>query len=128
MPDPKLDSSASSVFNADAGDNRILVLEAEADVDTTDGDAVGIRAGSVGDEGSKKALRDQLRRTLNRKESSPARTSSIYAYNPEVCQCYTFTIQSMPHEDGASRIGQRMCMSLNTNFVTVFPSRASRVR
>ncbi|KAI0031908.1 DUF254-domain-containing protein [Vararia minispora EC-137] len=73
VPDFRSESHIPSVFNNDT-DDGILVPEAEADVDTTDGDVIGVRAGEVGDENSKKALRDQLRKTLSRKESFPAGT------------------------------------------------------
>lgn len=65
------ESSASSVINLDMNEG-ILVPEIDAEVDTVDGEAgsaIGHAALPAGDEASKKALRDQLRRTLNKKES-----------------------------------------------------------
>jgi hypothetical protein len=61
----ELDSSASSVVNVEG----ILVQEADADVDIVDdeeGNAVGYIAA---DPGSKQNLRDQLRRTLSKRQS-----------------------------------------------------------
>ena len=65
-PNPELDSSASSVVNVEG----ILVQEADADVDTIDdedGNAVGY---ITADPGSKQNLRDQLRRTLSKRQSN----------------------------------------------------------
>jgi vacuolar fusion protein MON1 len=62
----ELDSSASSVDNVEG----ILVQEADADVDTIDdedGNAVGY---IVADPESKQNLRDQLRRTLSKRQSN----------------------------------------------------------
>ncbi|OSD07264.1 DUF254-domain-containing protein [Trametes coccinea BRFM310] len=59
-------SSASSVTEG------ILIQEPEADVDTVDGEqgnATGLVESRAGDEASKRQLRDQLRRTLSKKES-----------------------------------------------------------
>ena len=48
----------------------ILVPEADAEVGLADADPGNVYASSpVGDEASKKALRDHLRRTLNKKDS-----------------------------------------------------------
>jgi vacuolar fusion protein MON1 len=62
----ELDSSASSVDNVEG----ILVQEADTDVDTVDdeeGNAVGYIAA---DPESKQNLRDQLRRTLSKRQSN----------------------------------------------------------
>ncbi|VDC00774.1 unnamed protein product [Peniophora sp. CBMAI 1063] len=55
----------------------ILVQEPEADVDTIERDVGStiVQPIPLGDEESKKALRDQLRRTLNKKESIPDTTA-----------------------------------------------------
>ncbi|KAI0039675.1 DUF254-domain-containing protein [Auriscalpium vulgare] len=57
----------------DAGfPEAILVLDADVEVEPIDGEAgnaIGRAAASAGDDASKKALRDQLRRTLSKKES-----------------------------------------------------------
>ncbi|KAG2057890.1 DUF254-domain-containing protein [Suillus hirtellus] len=63
---PGLESSASSVMNLDLNDS-ILVHEADPELDTThseDTTAVG-QIDDVADEGSRKNLRDHLRRTLS---------------------------------------------------------------
>ncbi|KAI9512410.1 trafficking protein Mon1-domain-containing protein [Russula earlei] len=69
------ESSASSVINVDMGEG-ILVPEADAEVGLADAEAgnVYVIAASVpaGDEASKRALRDHLRRTLNKRDSSTA--------------------------------------------------------
>jgi hypothetical protein len=64
------ESSASSVINVDMSEG-ILVPEADAEVDLVDeaGNAYVTASTPIGDEASKKALRDHLRRTLNKKES-----------------------------------------------------------
>ncbi|KAI0320195.1 trafficking protein Mon1-domain-containing protein [Amylostereum chailletii] len=70
-PKSGIESSASSVFNVDMNEG-ILVPEADADVSTVDGEAgsaMGRSSSPAGDESSKKALRDQLRKTLSKKES-----------------------------------------------------------
>ena len=62
----ELDSSASSIVDAEG----ILVQEVDAGVDTNDGeDAVAVGYVAT-DEGSKKNLRDQLRRTLTKRLSN----------------------------------------------------------
>ncbi|KAH9850115.1 trafficking protein Mon1-domain-containing protein [Lenzites betulinus] len=61
------ESSASSVVEG------ILIQEPDADVDTIDGEqgnATGLVDSNANDEDSKKTLRDQLRRTLSKKESN----------------------------------------------------------
>ncbi|KAH9950658.1 trafficking protein Mon1-domain-containing protein [Amylocystis lapponica] len=66
------DSSASSILNTELSEG-MLIQDPEAEVDTTDGEqatASGHVESHAGDEESKKSLRDQLRRTLNKKESS----------------------------------------------------------
>ncbi|KAI0269832.1 trafficking protein Mon1-domain-containing protein [Gloeopeniophorella convolvens] len=65
------ESSASSVINVDFGEG-ILVPEADAEVGMIDVDTGNafVRANPpAGDEASKKALRDHLRRTLSKKDS-----------------------------------------------------------
>jgi hypothetical protein len=64
------ESSASSVMNVDMSEG-ILVPEADAEVGLVDeaGNAYVTASTPIGDEASKKALRDHLRRTLNKKES-----------------------------------------------------------
>ena len=63
----ELDSSASSMVDAEG----ILVQEVDAEVDTNDvEDTVAIGYVAT-DEGSKKNLRDQLRRTLSKRPSNP---------------------------------------------------------
>jgi vacuolar fusion protein MON1 len=67
------ESSASSIINVDMSEG-ILVPEADAEVGIADGEAGNVYVRTslpVGDEASKKALRDHLRRTLNKKESYP---------------------------------------------------------
>ncbi|KAI0250818.1 trafficking protein Mon1-domain-containing protein [Lactifluus subvellereus] len=67
------ESSASSIINVDMSEG-ILVPEADAEVGMVDGEAGNayvLASPSVGDEASKKALRDHLRRTLNKKDSYP---------------------------------------------------------
>ena len=67
------ESSASSIVNVDMSEG-ILVPEADAEVGIIDGEAGSayVRATPTGgDEASKKALRDHLRRTLNKKDSYP---------------------------------------------------------
>ena len=64
--------SSGSSDTPDTG-SGILVQEPEADVDTIERDAGStiVQPMSLGDEESKKALRDSLRKTLNKKESIP---------------------------------------------------------
>lgn len=64
------ESSASSVINVDVSEG-ILVPEADAEVGLVDeaGNAYVTASTPISDEASKKALRDHLRRTLNKKES-----------------------------------------------------------
>lgn len=64
------ESSASSVLNVDMSEG-ILVPEADAEVGFIDeaGNAYVTASTPIGDEASKKALRDHLRRTLNKRES-----------------------------------------------------------
>jgi hypothetical protein len=63
-------SSASSVINVDMSEG-ILVPEADAEVGLVDeaGNAYVTASTPIGDEASKKALRDHLRKTLNKKDS-----------------------------------------------------------
>jgi vacuolar fusion protein MON1 len=73
---PTLDSSASSVFNLDLNES-ILIHDVEPDIDiatTADATAVGQLDVPIGDEESKRTLRDHLRRTLshNTSRSSPS--------------------------------------------------------
>ncbi|ETW81578.1 hypothetical protein HETIRDRAFT_417684 [Heterobasidion irregulare TC 32-1] len=70
-PHAGVESSASSVVNLDMGEG-ILVPDADAEVDIIDGEvgtAVGRSGSNASDEASKKALRDQLRHTLSKRES-----------------------------------------------------------
>ena len=70
-PHAGVESSASSVVNLDMGEG-ILVPDADVEVDIIDGEvgtAVGRSGSNAGDEASKKALRDQLRHTLSKRES-----------------------------------------------------------
>lgn len=62
----ELDSSASSVVDVEG----ILVQEVDAEVDAADGDDGTAIGYVVPNEGSKKNLRDQLRRTLSRRQSN----------------------------------------------------------
>ena len=69
QPATGLESSASSVINLDISDG-ILVHDVDAEVDTTTSEettAVGL-INDIADEESRKSLRDQLRRTLSKKE------------------------------------------------------------
>ena len=69
QPATGLESSASSVINLDISDG-ILVHDVDAEVDTTTSEettAVGL-IDDIADEESRKSLRDQLRRTLSKKE------------------------------------------------------------
>ena len=73
--------SSGSSDTPDTG-SGILVQEPEADVDTIERDAGStiVQPMPLGDEESKKALRDSLRKTLNKKESIPG------AYFRLVCE------------------------------------------
>ena len=65
------ESSASSIITVDVGEG-ILVPEADAEVGVADGEvgSAYVSASSpIGDEASKKALRDHLRNTLSKKGS-----------------------------------------------------------
>lgn len=65
------ESSASSIINVDMGEG-ILVPEADAEVGVADGEvgnAYVSASSPIGDEASKKALRDHLRNTLSKKGS-----------------------------------------------------------
>lgn len=64
------ESSASSIINVDTSEG-ILVPEADAEVGLVDeaGNAYVTASTPAGDEASKKALRDHLRWTLNKKDS-----------------------------------------------------------
>lgn len=67
---PKQDGGESS--SASSITEGILIREPDAEVDTIDGEqgnASGLVDSRAGDEDSKKNLRDQLRRTLSKKES-----------------------------------------------------------
>ncbi|KAG9315754.1 trafficking protein Mon1-domain-containing protein [Chiua virens] len=73
QPTTELESSASSVINLDISDG-ILVHDVDAEVETTvneESTAVG-QIGDIADEQSRKTLRDQLRRTLSKKEATGA--------------------------------------------------------
>ena len=65
------ESSASSIITVDMGEG-ILVPEADAEVGVADGEvgnAYVSASSPIGDEASKKALRDHLRNTLSKKGS-----------------------------------------------------------
>lgn len=65
------ESSASSIINVDMGEG-FLVPEADAEVGVVDGEvgnAYVSASSPIGDEASKKALRDHLRKTLSKKGS-----------------------------------------------------------
>jgi len=62
----ELDSSASSVDNIEG----ILVQEADTDVDTVDDEERNAVGYIAADPGSKQNLRDQLRRTLSKRQSN----------------------------------------------------------
>ena len=69
LPASGLESSASSVINLDISDG-ILVHDVDAEVETTTSEettAVG-QMNDIPDEQSRKSLRDQLRRTLSKKD------------------------------------------------------------
>ncbi|ESK95723.1 vacuolar fusion protein mon1 [Moniliophthora roreri MCA 2997] len=72
-----LDSSASSVVNVDLNEG-ILVQDGEADVDVVEEDVVISRQTdeTPEDEGAKKQLRDQLRKTLSYKSARPEPVSN----------------------------------------------------
>ncbi|KAI0300286.1 trafficking protein Mon1-domain-containing protein [Russula brevipes] len=73
------ESSASSIINVDVSEG-ILVPEADAEVGLVDaeaGNAYVSASSPVGGEASKKALRDHLRKTLNRKDSYTADVRNI---------------------------------------------------
>lgn len=61
-------SASSSILNPNLPEG-MLIQEPDADVETTDADVSGHVESHAGDEESKKNLRDQLRRTLNKKDS-----------------------------------------------------------
>ncbi|KAJ8696394.1 Vacuolar fusion protein mon1 [Pleurotus ostreatus] len=66
-----LDSAASSVLDLDMTEG-ILLQEAETDADAAEGEEVNVMGSlntTAGHEDSKQSLRDQLRKTLNRKQS-----------------------------------------------------------
>jgi signal transduction protein with GAF and PtsI domain len=89
------ESSASSIINVDMSEG-ILVPEADAEVGIVDGEAGNayVRASHpIGDEASKKALRDHLRRTLNKKDSYPG-TFHPSIHRPNYVLNYTMTYQT----------------------------------
>ncbi len=66
-----LDSAASSVLDLDMTEG-ILLQEAETDADAAEGEEVNVMGSlntTAGHADSKQSLRDQLRKTLNRKQS-----------------------------------------------------------
>jgi hypothetical protein len=77
MANQELDSSASSVVNVEG----ILVQDLDAEVDTVDdedGNAVGYIAT---ESGSKQSLRDNLRRTLSKRQSDGGELQLILIHN-----------------------------------------------
>ena len=77
-PATGLESSSSSVINLDISDG-ILVHDVDAEVETTTGEettAVG-QIHDIPDEQSRKSLRDQLRRTLSKKEHAGLSLSGL---------------------------------------------------
>lgn len=82
-PATGLESSASSVINLDISDG-ILVHDVDAEVETTTGEettAVG-QIHDIPDEQSRKSLRDQLRRTLSKKEHAGLSLSLVLQVSP----------------------------------------------
>jgi hypothetical protein len=75
------ESSASSIINVDMGEG-ILVPEADAEVGVADGEvgnAYVTASSPIGDEASKKALRDHLRKTLKKGSYTGALSSTNYS-------------------------------------------------
>jgi hypothetical protein len=66
LANQELESSVSSEVNMEG----ILVQEVDADVDTVDGEDRDVMGYITADPGSKQNLRDQLRRTLTKRQSS----------------------------------------------------------
>ena len=77
-PSNDVPSSASSIINFDMSDG-ILVPEtdAEAEMDRDQVSALGQMNSVAGDEESKKNLRAQLRKTLNKKQSNSGTSSTL---------------------------------------------------
>jgi hypothetical protein len=106
------ESYASSIINVDMGEG-ILVPEADAEVGLADAESGNVYASAsspVGDEASKKALRDHLRRTLNKKDSysGACHPRSVIHPNPRLADT-----------DVASRRSRRRKMSLDVDEVSL---------
>jgi hypothetical protein len=106
------ESSASSIINVDVSEG-ILVPEADAEVGLVDaeaGSAYVSASSPVGGEASKKALRDHLRKTLNKKDSYTG------AFNP----WHEVRLNPTPADtDVASRRSRRRKMSLDVDEVSL---------
>ena len=108
------ESSASSIINVDMGEG-ILVPEADAEVglaDTEVGNAYVSVSTPAGDEASKKALRDHLRRTLNKKDSYPG---ACHPYPWSRTRPNTISADT----DMVSRRSRRRKMSLDVDEVSL---------
>lgn len=76
-----ISSSASSVLNLEVPTPDMIVIAPEAEVGTLSSEQSSISGHTAthpGDEESKKHLRDQLRRTLSRKESFGGKQWLLY--------------------------------------------------
>lgn len=111
IPSSGVQSSASSIINVDPSEG-ILVPEVDAEVDIIEGDAAGAIAGfrrsPAEDEVSKKALRDQLRRTLSARESPNGqygrRSSPSYThtkFNPSVTPRHDCILSITPQPESS---------------------------
>ena len=107
-PEPGDTSSGSSMVEG------ILVQEQDADVDIIDGEqgsAAGLVQSPAGNEESKKSLREQLRRTLSKKESfggERRRASSVVEF-----PCIKSSQTYQPSGDGIARphhLCRRSCL------------------
>ena len=106
------ESSASSIINVDMSEG-ILVPEADAEVglaDTEAGNAYVSVSTPAGDEASKKALRDHLRRTLNKKDSYTGASHPWSRIRPNT---------RLPDTDVASRRSRKRKMSLDVDEVSL---------
>lgn len=106
------ESSASSIVNVDMGEG-ILVPEADAEVglaDTEAGNAYASVSTPAGDEASKRALRDHLRRTLNKKDSYPGACHPQSGIRPNTI---------FADMDVASRRSRKRRMSLDVDEVSL---------
>ncbi len=115
------ESSASSIINVDMGEG-ILVPEADAEVGVADGEvgnAYVSASSPIGDEASKKALRDHLRNTLSKKGSY----TGAYHQRP--------IVRSNPRHadaDVASRRSRRRKMSVDADVDEVSLELGPRLR